>query len=72
MVALREGEIIEGKKNIELVKFKISNNEKVEDHYLSMSQSSMKRKSYSLNKLPSHPGLKDKSDEAILRKLSKR
>lgn len=29
MIALREGEIIQGKKNIELVKFKISNNQKV-------------------------------------------
>lgn len=78
MVGLREGEIIEGKKNIELVKFKLSNNEKVEDQFLSLSQSSLRRKSHSLTRLKAsnmrntrQSDLQDPKDP-ILRKLSKR
>jgi hypothetical protein len=54
MIGLREAEVIEGKKNIELVKFKINNNEKIEDPFLSLSQSSMRKNSYSLSRLPSY------------------
>ena len=73
MIALREGEIMEGKKNIELVKFKLSNNEKVDERFLSLSQSSLRRKSYSLTRLSNHQHTKEKdSNDPILRKLSKR
>jgi hypothetical protein len=53
MIALREGEIIEGKKNLELVKFKVNNNEKMGlEEFLSMSQSNLRRNSYSTSRLP--------------------
>lgn len=73
-IALREGEIIEGKKNIELFKFKINNNEKIEDPFLSLSQSSLRKNSYSLSRLPSYSRQTKDRDwpDLIARKLSKK
>lgn len=74
MIAVREGEVIEGKKNIELFKFKINNNEKIEDPFLSLSQSSLRKNSYSLSRLPSYSRQSIDKDWAgpIARKLSKK
>jgi hypothetical protein len=75
MIALREGEIIEGKKNIELVKFKVGSNEGVDDQLMSISNSFLHRKSYSLNKLHSHmQGTRERDfrHDPIMRRLSKR
>jgi regulator of sigma D len=51
-IALREGEIIEGRKNLELVRFKVASNEKIDDQLLTMSHSSLRRNSYSTSRLP--------------------
>ena len=53
MIALREGEVIEGKKNLELIRYQIANHERVDDQLLfSSSQTSYRRQSYSTSKLP--------------------
>ncbi len=52
MIALKEGEIIEGKKNLDIIKFRVASNEKVDDQFLSISQSHLRRASYSTSRLP--------------------
>lgn len=52
MIALKEGEILEGRKNLEVVKFRSSVNTDRVDEFMSVSQSQLRRISYSTARLP--------------------
>lgn len=52
MIALKEGEILEGRKNLEVVKFRSSVNTDRVDEFMSVSQSHLRRISYSTARLP--------------------
>jgi hypothetical protein len=51
MIALKEGEVIEGKKNLELIRFRATTGERG-DELLSASQTQLRRVSYSTARLP--------------------
>lgn len=54
-ITSREADIIESKKNIELIKMKLQNSESLDTRAMILSQSSLPRgKSYSTAKLPPH------------------
>ena len=52
MIALKEGEILEGRKHLEVVKFRSSVNGERVDEFMSVSQSQLRRISYSTARLP--------------------
>jgi len=53
MIALKEGEILEGKKNLELIKFRAGTGERERrEEMLSISQAHLRRASYSTARLP--------------------